>query len=81
VDAIGLIARPDEPDADPVVLNFATTERLWSRFNVRSLIPYGELRYEPTGRRFFGTCVCPCRSSLVQASPSDPHDIAIALLR
>ena len=58
---IELIVRRDEPDAVPAVLDLPQAERLWSRFNLRSLIPYGELQYDPTRRRFFGLCVRPCQ--------------------
>lgn len=72
--AIEFIVRRDEPDAVPAVLDLPQAERLWSRFNLRSLIPYGELQYDPTRRRFFGLCVRPCQPVAVPV-PVAPADL------
>jgi hypothetical protein len=66
--AVEFVARHGEPDAPQQVIDFPQPERLWSRFSLRALIPYGQLTHEPTRRRFFDLCIRPTATAAGTAS-------------
>jgi hypothetical protein len=76
-DLIALTASPNEPDAPRSLINFPRSERLWSRFFVRDLVPHGQLRYDPTMRRFFDVHIRPTTPiAQPQRLPAAPAAVA-----